>query len=167
MLASPTGRAAKRMSELTGHEARTIHRLLEYSLQKGGFQKNSDNPLRCDVLVIDETSMVDIVLMHHLLKALPFHATLIVVGDIHQLPSVGPANVLNDMIASRAIPVVELNEIFRQAKASRIIVNAHKINNGIIPSFKRSEPENDCFFIEQKDPEKILEIIIELIMCQT
>jgi exodeoxyribonuclease V alpha subunit len=164
MLASPTGRAAKRMSELTGHEARTIHRLLEYSPQKGGFQKNSDNPLKCDVLVIDETSMVDIVLMHHLLKALPFHVTLIVVGDIHQLPSVGPGNVLSDMIASRAIPVVELNEIFRQAKASRIIVNAHKINNGIIPSFKRSELESDCFFIEQKDPEKVLEIIIELIM---
>ena len=164
MLASPTGRAAKRMGELTGHEARTIHRLLEYSLQKGGFQKNSDNPLTCDVLIIDETSMVDTVLMHHLLKALPFHAALIVVGDIHQLPSVGPGNVLSDIIASNAVPVVELNEIFRQAKESRIIVNAHKINNGIIPSFKGSEPESDCFFIEQEDPEKVLEIIIELIM---
>jgi exodeoxyribonuclease V alpha subunit len=108
--------------------------------------------------------MVDIVLMHHLLKAIPFHATLIVVGDIHQLPSVGPGNVLSDMIASNTIPVVELNEIFRQAKESRIVVNAHKINSGIIPSFKRFEPESDCFFIEQQDPEKILEIIIELVM---
>jgi exodeoxyribonuclease V alpha subunit len=108
--------------------------------------------------------MVDIILMHHLLKALPFHAILIVVGDIHQLPSVGPGNVLSDMIASSTVPVVELNEIFRQAKESQIIVNAHKINNGIIPSFKRSEPESDCFFIEQKDPEKVLEIILELVM---
>ncbi len=162
MLAAPTGRAAKRMSEATHHEAKTIHRLLEFSFAKGGFQKNEEKPLACDVLIVDEASMVDTILMHHLLKAIPTFATFILVGDINQLPSVGAGNVLNDIIASGAVPVVELNEIFRQAKTSRIVVNAHKINNGILPSFDNDTSGSDFYFIQQEDPEKVLEIILEL-----
>jgi exodeoxyribonuclease V alpha subunit len=161
-LAAPTGRAAKRMSETTGHEARTIHRLLEYSFAKGGFQKNEEKPLDCDLLILDEASMIDTILMHHLIKAVPILATVILVGDVNQLPSVGAGNVLNDIIASGAIPVVELNEIFRQARESRIIVNAHKINSGILPTFEDDVPGNDFYFIQQEDPEKVLEIILEL-----
>jgi len=161
-LAAPTGRAAKRMSETTGHEARTIHRLLEYSFAKGGFQKNEEKPLDCDLLILDEASMIDTILMHHLIKAVPILATVILVGDVNQLPSVGAGNVLNDIIASGAIPVVELNEIFRQARESRIIVNAHKINSGILPTFEDDVPGNDFYFIHQEDPEKVLEIILEL-----
>jgi len=162
MLAAPTGRAAKRMSETTGHDAMTIHRLLEYSFVKGGFQKNEEKPLNCDLLIVDEASMVDTILMHHLLKAIPSTATFILVGDVNQLPSVGAGNVLKDIITSKAIPIVELNEIFRQAKASRIIVNAHKINNGILPTLENEVPGNDFYFIQQEDPEKVLEIILEL-----
>ena len=165
MLAAPTGRAAKRMAETTGHRAKTIHRLLEYSLQKGGFQRNEDQPLECDVLIIDEASMIDTILMHHLLKAVPHSAMLVLVGDIHQLPSVGAGNVLNDIIESGSVPVAALNEIFRQAKTSRIITNAHKINNGILPPIEPNDqfdPTNDFYFIENDDPEKVLEIILEL-----
>jgi len=165
MLAAPTGRAAKRMSEASGYEAKTIHRLLEFSFQKGGFQRNEKKQLDCDLLIIDEASMIDTVLMHHLLKAIPPRATLILVGDVNQLPSVGAGYVLNDIIESGSVPVVELNEIFRQAKGSQIIVNAHKINSGIIPSFKAPVPSgstNDFYFIQQEDPEKVLEIILEL-----
>ena len=161
-LAAPTGRAAKRMSETTGHEAKTIHRLLEYSFTKGGFQKNEKKPLNCDLLILDEASMIDTILMHHLIKAVPTFATVILVGDVNQLPSVGAGNVLNDIIASGVIAVVELNEIFRQAKESRIIVNAHKINSGILPTFEDDVPGNDFFFIHQEDPEKVLGIILEL-----
>jgi len=166
MLAAPTGRAAKRMSEMTGHPARTIHRLLEYSLHKHGFQRNEKKPLECDLLIIDEASMIDTILMYHLLKAVPATATCIFVGDVNQLPSVGPGNVLNDMIACGAVAVVELNEIFRQAKASRIIVNAHRINEGELPGLGPSgvfDPNNDFYFIEQDDPQKVLEIILELV----
>ena len=163
LLAAPTGRAAKRMSEASSHEAKTIHRMLEYSLQKGGFQRNEENPLDCDVLIIDEASMIDTVLMYHLLKAVPSGATLILVGDVNQLPSVGPGNVLRDIIASGAVPVVQLSEIFRQAQHSLIIVNAHKINNGIMPSLKLPGPYSDFYFIEQEDPEEVLKIIIELV----
>ena len=162
MLAAPTGRAAKRMSETTGHDAMTIHRLLEYSFVKGGFQKNEEKPLNCDLLIVDEASMIDTILMHHLLKAIPSTATFILVGDVNQLPSVGAGNVLKDIITSKAIPIVELNEIFRQAKASRIIVNAHKINNGILPTLENEVPGSDFYFIQQEDPEKVLEIILEL-----
>lgn len=165
MLAAPTGRAAKRMSETTGHEARTIHRLLEFSFQKGGFQKNEKKPLDCDLLIVDEASMIDTILMHHMLKAVPPKATFILVGDVNQLPSVGAGSILNDIIESGSVSVVKLNEIFRQAKGSRIIVNAHKINDGIIPSFKTPDPSdraNDFYFIQQEDPEKVLEIILEL-----
>ena len=165
MLAAPTGRAAKRMTEATGFEAKTIHRLLEYSLQKGGFQRNEDKPLDCDVLVIDESSMIDTLLMYHLLKAVPTFATLILVGDIHQLPSVGAGNVLADIIASSVVPVVTLDEIFRQAKTSQIVVNAHRINEGRVPSAnanQATDPQNDFYFIEQEDSEKVLDIILEL-----
>ena len=163
MLAAPTGRAAKRMSETTGHEAKTIHRMLEYSIQKGGFQKNDEDPLDCDLLIIDEASMIDTILMHHLLKAIPPGATFILVGDVNQLPSVGAGNVLKDIIASGAIPVTELNEICRQARESLIIVNAHKINNGLLPSLKPSGKKlGDFYFIEQDDPEEVLRIILEL-----
>ena len=162
MLAAPTGRAAKRMSEATGHEAKTIHRMLEYSIQKGGFQKNDEDPLKCDLLIIDEASMIDTILMHHLLKAIPKEATFILVGDVNQLPSVGAGNVLNDIISSAALPVVELNEIFRQAKESEIIVNAHRINNGQMPVVKSSKAESDFYFIERQDPEEVLNIILEL-----
>jgi exodeoxyribonuclease V alpha subunit len=162
LLAAPTGRAAKRMSETTGHEAQTIHRLLEYSFAKGGFQKNEEKPLTCELLILDEVSMIDTILMHHLIKAVPTFATVILVGDVNQLPSVGAGNVLNDIIASGVIPVVELKEIFRQARESRIIVNAHKINNGILPTFEEDVPDNDFYFIQQEDPEKVLEIILEL-----
>ena len=164
LLAAPTGRAAKRMSEATGYEAKTIHRLLEYSIQKGGFQKDDKTPLKCDLLVVDEASMIDTILMHHLLKAIPPRATLILVGDVNQLPSVGAGAVLQDIIASRAVPVMELNEIFRQARESLIIVNAHKINQGLMPTLKPSGQKlEDFYFIEQEDPEKVLGIILELV----
>ena len=163
MLGAPTGRAAKRMSEASGHEAKTIHRLLEYSIQKGGFQRNDEHPLKCDLVIIDEASMIDTTLMHHLLKALPQTATFILVGDVNQLPPVGAGNVLKDIIASGAVTVATLNEIFRQAQKSSIIVNAHKINHGILPSLKSSKQElDDFYFIEQGDPEEVLGIILEL-----
>ncbi len=165
LLAAPTGRAAKRMSEATGFEAKTIHRLLEYSLQKGGFQRHEDKPLECDVLIIDEASMIDTPLMYHLLKAVPPMTTFILVGDVNQLPSVGAGNVLNDIIASAVVPVVTLDKIFRQAKTSQIVVNAHKINQGRVPSVsanQATDPQTDFYFIEQEDPEKVLEIILEL-----
>ncbi len=164
-LAAPTGRAAKRLNEMTGHEAKTIHRLLEYSIHKHEFLRNDRNPLDCDLLIIDEASMIDTVLMYHLLKAIPATATCIFVGDVNQLPSVGAGNVLKDMIGSGCIPVIELNEIFRQAKTSRIVVNAHKINAGELPALSASEifdPNNDFYFVKQDDPEKVLEIILEL-----
>ena len=164
LLAAPTGRAARRMSEATGHEAKTIHRLLSYSFKKGGFQKDDKNPLECDVLIVDEASMLDTVLMHHLLKAVPPEATLILVGDIHQLPSVGAGAVLSDIIASNMIPVVSLNEIFRQARTSQIIVNAHRINHGQMPFLKSGDPpSSDFYFIEQEDPDKVLNTILRLV----
>lgn len=164
LLAAPTGRAAKRMSEATGYESKTIHRLLEFSPKKAGFQKDEEHPLACDLLVVDEFSMVDCILMHHLLKAIPRHATFIMVGDVNQLPSVGAGNVLNDVISSGKVPVVELNEIFRQARQSSIIVNAHKINSGIVPSFNPSAGQlDDFFFIRKEEPEEVLELILELV----
>ena len=163
LLAAPTGRAAKKMKEATGHEAMTIHRLLEYSMAKGGFQRNGERPLNCDLLIIDESSMVDTVLMYHLLKAVPVSAVLILVGDVNQLPSVGAGNVLKDIIDSGTVPVVALNEIFRQASQSRIIVNAHKIINGVVPDTRNHDADSDFFFIEESDPEKVLELITTLV----
>jgi exodeoxyribonuclease V alpha subunit len=132
-LAAPTGRAAKRLSESTGMEAKTIHRLLEVDPKQGGFKRDSDNPLECDLLVVDETSMVDVSLMASLVKALPTGASLIVVGDVDQLPSVGPGQVLAGIIDSAAVPVARLTEIFRQAAESRIVTNAHRVNAGRMP----------------------------------
>lgn len=164
LLAAPTGRASKRMSEATGYPARTIHRMLEFSFQKRGFQRDHNHPLDVDVLVLDEVSMVDTILMYHLLKAVPSRATMIMVGDVHQLPSVGAGSVLKDIIRSNAAPVVELNEIFRQADESHIIINAHKINKGIIPELRPAKDNlRDFYFIEQNDPEHALNIIIELV----
>ncbi len=163
-LAAPTGRAAKKMSEATGWEAKTIHRMLEYSIQKGGFQKNENHPLGCDLLIVDEASMIDIILMHHLLKATPLKTTVILVGDVNQLPSVGAGNVLKDIIASRTVPVVQLNEIFRQARESLIIVNAHEINSGRVPQLKPSRNKlQDFYFIEKENPEEVLQTVLDLL----
>lgn len=162
LLCAPTGRAAKRMEETTGYKAKTIHRLLEYGVKQAGFQKNDHNPLICDVLIVDESSMIDTILMHHLLKAVPLKATVIFVGDVNQLPSVGAGNVLKDMIESRKIPLVILDRIFRQAQSSRIIVAAHEINRGFIPNFKTDERESDCYFIQKEEPEAVVSTILEL-----
>ncbi len=163
-LCAPTGRAAKRLSEVTGREAKTIHRLLAYNFKSGGFQKNERDPLDADVVIVDETSMVDTFLMYHLVKAVPMTAVLVMVGDVDQLPSVGPGNVLRDMINSEQVPVVFLKEIFRQARESLIIVNAHKINQGISPTIPDSNRGSvqDFYFIQQEDPEKVLSTILEL-----
>ena len=169
MLAAPTGRAAKRMTEATGHEAKTIHRMLEYtgsSMAGGDFMKNETNTLDCDLLVVDEASMIDQILFHHLLKAIPKDASVVFVGDVDQLPSVGPGNVLKDIIDSGVCPVVHLKEIFRQGEESMIVVNAHKINSGEMPCFDdKSNGTSPCdfYFIEQNDPDKALEIIKELV----
>ncbi len=165
-LAAPTGRAAKRMAEATGHEAKTIHRLLEFSPKDGRFKKDEDNPLDADTFVIDETSMVDTTLMYYLLKAIPLRGSLILVGDVDQLPSVGAGSVLKDIIESGVVPVVRLNEIFRQSRESMIIVNAHRINNGQMPAVHggQSHPRADFHFIEIEEPDKALERIVSL--CQ-
>src|SRR5919199_1722002 len=149
-LAAPTGRAAKRLSESTGGlEAKTIHRLLEMDPKEGGFKRDEENPLDCDLLVVDEVSMVDAVLMRALLRALPDRAALLLVGDVDQLPSVGPGQVLADIIHSGAVPVVRLTEVFRQAAESRIVVNAHRINQSLMPEIARGEadPESDFHFV--------------------
>lgn len=161
LLAAPTGRAAKRMSETTGMEAKTIHRLLEYKPPEG-YQKNEDNPLEGDVLIVDECSMIDIILMNSLLKAIPSGMRLILVGDIDQLPSVGAGNVLRDIIDSGVIPVVRLTRIFRQAQTSRIIMNAHRINEGKMPDISNGS-NTDFFFMEQEDPEQAVALITQLV----
>lgn len=164
LLAAPTGRAAKRMSEAIGMEARTIHRLLEYSPRDDGFIRNEDMPLACGLLVVDEASMMDIMLTYHLLKAIPLGATVILVGDIYQLPSVGPGNVLKDLIISQLLPVVELTEIFRQAAESQIVCNAHLMNKGEVPCLESSkEALSDFYFIRQSDPDKAADLIVDLV----
>jgi exodeoxyribonuclease V alpha subunit len=163
LLAAPTGRAAKRMTETCGREARTIHRLLEFSPKEGGFKKNSESPLDADLVIVDESSMIDTLLMHHLLKAVPKSATLILVGDVDQLPSVGPGNVLRDIIDSGFVPVARLNEIFRQSRSSLIILNAHRINDGEFPSFPAgNQTPQDFYFIQMEDPEKVREMIVDM-----
>lgn len=157
--AAPTGRAAKRMMEAGGREAKTIHRLLEYSPKDGGFLRNEDNPLHCDWLILDETSMIDILLMHRLLRALPPSASLLLVGDADQLPSVGPGQVLRDIIDSGRVPVTELNEIYRQEEASTIVVNAHRINSGLLPV---ENDAGDFFFIPRGDAEAAARLIVTL-----
>ncbi|CCB91170.1 uncharacterized protein yrrC [Waddlia chondrophila 2032/99] len=161
LLAAPTGRAAKRMSEITGKKAQTIHSLLEFDFRAGGFKRNGKNPLDCDLLIIDEASMIDTLLMYSLLKAVPDHSRLIFVGDIDQLPSVGPGNVLKDMIASRTLAVTQLNQIFRQASGSRIVTNAHRINKGIFPELYNGK-ESDFFFIAEEDKDALLNQILTL-----
>ena len=163
LLCAPTGRAAKRMTEATGFEAKTIHRLLEVDPKTGGFKRGADSPLDCDLLVVDEASMVDVMLMQALLRAVPDDAALLIVGDIDQLPSVGPGQVLADIISSGAVPVVRLTEVFRQAAKSRIITSAHRINQGLIPDLSKPEGESDFFFVEADDPEVAVPRILELV----
>ena len=160
LLAAPTGRAAKRMSETTGMEAKTIHRLLEFKPPEG-YKKNEDSQLECDVLIIDETSMVDIILMYNLLKAVSDNTIVILVGDVDQLPSVGAGNVLKDIIESGIVNVIKLTRIFRQAQGSAIITNAHKINKGEYPSLNGGR-SSDFFFIEEEEPVKVVDTIKDL-----
>ena len=162
VLASPTGRAAKRLSEATGSEAKTIHRLLEYAPGGGGFQfkHNRDNPLEADMVVVDEASMLDILLCNHLLKAIPPHAHVLFVGDADQLPSVGPGNVLHDLIESWAVPAVHLDLIFRQVEGSGIIANAHRINQGEAP---QTEDLSDFYFFGRPEPETCGEMVVDLV----
>jgi len=163
-LAAPTGRAAKRLSESTGLEAKTIHRLLEFDPVTGGFKRSEEMPLACDLLVVDETSMVDVPMMAALLRAVPDRAALIIVGDVDQLPSVGPGQVLADIIASGLVPVARLTEIFRQAAASRIITNAHRVNRGEMPDLvPPREGETDFYFVPAAEPEDAVPKIIEVV----
>lgn len=161
LLAAPTGRAAKRMNEATGMEAKTIHRLLEYN-PMDGYKRNDENPLEGDALIVDECSMIDILLFYNLMKAIPSNMRLILVGDIDQLPSVGAGNVLRDIIDSQQIPVVRLTRIFRQAQSSRIVMNAHAINAGQFPNIKNGL-DTDFFFINQEDADEIVKLIIGLV----
>lgn len=161
LLAAPTGRASKRMSEATGMEAKTIHRMLEYN-PKDGYQRNADNPLTGDALIVDECSMIDILLMNNLLKAVPDGMRLILVGDIDQLPSVGAGNVLRDIIDSGTVPVIRLTRIFRQAQTSRIVMSAHAVNAGRLPDLSNGR-ETDFFFLREEDPEKVAESIVDLV----
>jgi exodeoxyribonuclease V alpha subunit len=151
------------MTEATGFAAKTIHRLLEVDPKTGGFKRDADHPLECDLLVVDEASMVDVMLMQALLKAVPNSTALLIVGDIDQLPSVGPGQVLADIIASVAVPVVRLTQVFRQAAQSRIIVAAHRINEGRIPDLGRPEGDSDFYFVRADDPETALTRIIDLV----
>jgi len=162
LLAAPTGRAARRLSEVAGKKAATIHKMLGCNQLDECFEKNRDNPLEADVLIIDEASMVDIVLMFHLLDAIPLTSALIMVGDVFQLPSIGPGNVLSDIIKSGIIKTFELKKIFRQARESRIIINAHKIRNGKQPDLKAAGGHSEFYFIEKKNPDSVVETILEL-----
>jgi exodeoxyribonuclease V alpha subunit len=163
LLCAPTGRAAKRLSESTGLGAKTIHRLLEVQPGKGGFLRNEAKPLLCDLLVVDETSMVDVPLMSALLRALPPQAGLLLVGDVDQLPSVGPGMVLSDLIRSGVAPVARLAEVFRQAAHSRIITNAHRINQGLMPELPDPRDESDFFFVERQEPERIADVLVQMV----
>ncbi len=177
-LCAPTGRAAKRLTETTQRPAQTIHRLLKFDPKLGQFYHNEDHPLKIDVLIVDEFSMVDTFLAYYLLKALPPKAKLVIVGDVDQLPSVGPGNVLRDIIESKTVPVVQLTEVFRQALNSQIVVNAHRINRGLLPEFERKpgvenpspgrklkpiEDFGDFLFIQQDEPETTTQMILELV----
>lgn len=165
VLMAPTGRAAKRLSEVTHYPATTIHRGLGYNPKMGGFQKNEEHPLPADLVVIDEASMVDTYLMFNLLKAVPDQAVLILVGDVFQLPSVGPGNVLSDFIQSEMVPVVQLNRIFRQEEGSLIVVNAHRIHQGDMPILAKEDgsKKQDFYFLDQEEPEKAARWILELV----
>jgi exodeoxyribonuclease V alpha subunit len=162
-LCAPTGRAAKRLTETTGLEAKTIHRLLEVDPATGRFQRNEDKPLDCDLLIVDETSMVDVLLMYALLRALPKTSALIMVGDVDQLPSVGPGNALRDLIDSGVVPVVRLTEVFRQAASSNIITSAHLIRKGRMPELHTAEAGSDFHFVERETPEEISATLVRLV----
>ena len=162
-LCAPTGRATKRLSESTGLEAKTIHRLLETNPRTGEFRRTEEHPLECDLLVIDEASMVDVPLMRSLLRAVPDEAGLLIVGDVDQLPSVGPGQVLADIIACDLIPVVRLTEVFRQAAGSRVITNAHRINHGQMPELTHDKALSDFYFIEAEEPEDGVAKIIAVV----
>lgn len=161
VLCAPTGRAARRLSETTGLEAKTIHRLLEVQPGTGRFARNESNPVDCDLLVVDECSMVDVTLMNHLLRALPVRASLLLVGDVDQLPSVGPGMVLRNLIDSGVVPVVRLTEVFRQAAHSRIITTAHRVNEGRMP--EPGAKDGDFFFMDRAEPEQIAETLVEMV----
>jgi exodeoxyribonuclease V alpha subunit len=163
LLAAPTGRAAKRLAEATGGQASTLHRLLEFNPKTRGFARNREQPLTCDLLIVDEASMLDTVLAYHLLRAVPDPGRLVLVGDVDQLPSVGPGRVLADLIRSGAMEVVRLTEIFRQAERSLIVVNAHRINEGKMPDLAALDGDGDFFFIHRRDPEEIVETIADLV----
>jgi exodeoxyribonuclease V alpha subunit len=162
LLAAPTGRAAKRLTQITRKKAFTLHALLEMDFASGGFKRGRDHPLDCNLLIVDEASMIDTPLLFHLLKAIPSHARLLFVGDIDQLPSVGPGTVLKDIIQAGWIGVTRLTEIFRQAKGSKIITNAHRINQGEFP-FLETSPNSDFHYIEAETPEAIQQVILELV----
>ena len=167
VLCAPTGRAAKRMSETTGMEAKTIHRLLEFDPAGGGFKHNGDNPLEGDVFVVDETSIVDLMLAHQLVRAVPSQAALILVGDVDQLPSVGPGSVLRDIIDSGVIPVCRLTEVFRQAAKSSIIINAHRINRGQTPLYPQGKVQDvrgsNFYFFDAEEPQQVVAEVIRLV----
>ncbi len=161
-LTAPTGRAAKRLSETTGNQAKTIHRLLEFSPRNNAFKRNRQNPLDTDVVIVDEMSMVDLVLMNRLMQAIRPTTTVILIGDIDQLPSVGAGNVLKELINSQKIPLIQLTQIFRQARESMIVTNAHRINKGDFPELT-GDTDRNFFFIEEEDPEAITELICSII----
>ncbi len=163
LLAAPTGRAAKRLAEATGGGASTIHRLLEFNPKSRGFDRNQERPLPCDLLIVDEASMIDTVLAHHLLRAVPDDGRLVLVGDVDQLPSVGPGQVLADLIRSTAVEVVRLQTIFRQAERSLIVVNAHRVQSGQMPVLESLDKEGDFFFVERRDPEEALRTLVQLV----
>ncbi len=162
LLVAPTGRAAKRLAEITHKHASTIHRTLKFEFTKGRFKYDRDNPLNCDLIIIDESSMIDTYLMYHLLRAIPSSAKLLLIGDVHQLPSIGPGSVLKDIIDSKAIPTTYLNAIFRQAKGSHIVRNAHRINEGKMPYTDPAE-KSDFHFVEAKEPEDVRRTILDLV----
>ncbi len=162
-LCAPTGRAAKRLSETTGREARTIHRLLEFDPGQGGFKRQRDNPLEVDLLIVDEASMVDVVLMNQLLRAVPLAACVVLVGDVDQLPSVGPGAVLADLIASGVVPVARLTEIFRQAGHSGIVRAAHAVNHGELPESASADQPGDFYFIEAETPEAVIKAMVTVV----
>lgn len=163
LLAAPTGRAAKRLAESTGGSGTTIHRLLEFEPQTRTFKRNADHPLSLDLLIVDEASMLDTPLAHHLLKAVPGEGRLILVGDVDQLPSVGPGRVLADLIRSDQVEVVRLTEIFRQAEKSLIVQNAHRLNQGRMPVLESVDSDGDFFFIERKEPQEVLDTIVQVV----
>ena len=163
VLCAPTGRAAKRMTETTGCEAKTIHRLLEFDPANFGFKRNADNPLEGNLILVDEVSMMDLPLAYSLIQAVPDNAAIILVGDVDQLPSVGPGSVLADMIASEVIPTVRLTEIFRQAAESRIVQAAHQVNSGRVPDLRPPNGQSDFYFSAADEPETAVDRLVQIV----